>query len=299
MAVVVTGATGRLGSLVIDELLTRMPPDRVVALARNPARAGHLAASGVAVRYADYDRPETWTGAFGAGDRVLLVSSHGDADTKARQHATVIDAARASGVALLAYTSVLAAPSASFSIGWGHRRTEELVLESGLPYAFLRNGWYHENYTGHLGAILEHGQVFGVAGEGRIAAAARADYAVAAAEVLTRGGQENTVHELSGDTAFTLAEFAQEVSRWSGHPVDHPRLSAQEYRQFMLGQGVDPHDADQLIEADAAIARGALSWCPGDLRTLLGRPTTPVSAAIRAALAELDRDVPAHRGPSR
>ncbi len=287
MAVVVTGATGKLGRLVIEELLDRVPADQITAVVRSSSKAAGMAARGVRMHVADYDRPETLSGAFRAGDKVLLISSNSAGGRHTAQHTTVIHAARAAGVELVAYTSVLAAPTATFSIGRDHWATEQALAASGVPHVLLRNGWYNENYTGHLDAILQYGQVFGSAGDGRVATAARADYAEAAAIVLTGSGQATTIHELSGDTAFSLAELAAEIARQSGREITYPKLSAAEYQAFMVSQGVAAADAAQLVEADVAIARGELAHTPGQLRRLIGRPTTPIGDSIAIALHAL------------
>ncbi|WP_435811422.1 NAD(P)H-binding protein, partial [Streptomyces halstedii] len=124
------------------------------------------------------------------------------------QHTALIEAARAAGVAQLAYTGVLGGPDADFTLADEHKTTEQLILDSGLPYTFLRNGWYTENYTANLAPVLEHGAVVTNAGEGRIASASRADFAAAASAVLTGEGHLGQAYELSGDTAWSLAEYA-------------------------------------------------------------------------------------------
>lgn len=234
----------------------------------------------------DYDEPHTLQSAFHAGDRVLLISSDEGGELRTAQHTAVIDAAQAAGVALLAYTSVLAAPTATFSIGEDHYATEQIILASGLPYVLLHNGWYNENYTGHLEAILEYGRVFGGAGEGRVAAA-RVDYAAATPIVLTGEGHDDAVYEFSGDVAWSLAEFAAEVARQTGRDITYPSLTGEQYHVSMVGEGVPSHDADALVDADAEIVRGELVHTPGDLSRLIGRPTTPIADSIRAALIRL------------
>ena len=210
MSIVVTAATGHLGQLVIDELLERVPADQVVAVARNAAKAAPLAARGVEVRVADYNDPAALAKAFGAGDTVLLIS--GLEANRVAQHQAVIDAAKAAGVERIAYTSVLGGPEADFDLAADHITTEQAILDSGLPYTFLRNGWYHEVYTEQIAVQLEHG-VIGSAGDGRIGSASRRDYAAAAAVVLTGQGHEKTAYELNGDTAWTLTEYAAELSK--------------------------------------------------------------------------------------
>lgn len=285
MSIVITGATGQLGRLVVADLLTRrVPAGEVVALVRDAGKAADLAALGVEVRTADYDRPETLKSAFAAGDKVLLISGN-TFGKRAAQHAAVVDAAAGAGVALLAYTGVLGGPDADFLIADEHKVTEAHILASGLPYVFLRNGWYTENYTGNLGSALEHGAVFGSAGQGRIASAARADYAAAAAVVLTGAGHENEAYELSGDTAWSLAEYAALVSEVAGRPVEYREVTAEAHLQLLVGAGLPEPYAAALVDADAAIRRGSLSGTNGQLARLIGRPTTALRTSVGAALA--------------
>ncbi|WP_169922606.1 NAD(P)H-binding protein, partial [Streptomyces lushanensis] len=183
MSIVVTGATGHLGRLVVESLLAAdVPADGIAAVARSEEKAAALVARGVELRLADYDRPETLAGAFRAGDRALLISGS-EPGRRVPQHTAVIEAARAAGVAQLAYTGALGGQEADFDLADDHKETERLILASGLPYTFLRNGFYTEVYTENLAPVLEHGTVVANAGEGRTATASRADYAAAAAAV--------------------------------------------------------------------------------------------------------------------
>ncbi|MCX4628212.1 SDR family oxidoreductase [Streptomyces sp. NBC_01443] len=284
MSIVVTGATGALGRLVVEELLNRVPAERVAVVVRSKEKAADLAERGVEVRVADYDAPETLAAAFRSGDRVLLISGN-EVGRRVPQHTAVIEAAQAAGVAQLAYTGILGGPEADFDLAAEHKVTEEAILGSGLPYTFLRNGWYHENYTHHLPTVLEHGAVVGSAGEGRIASAARADYAAAAAAVLTGEGHLNQVYELSGDTAWSLAEYAAEIAAQSGKEVAYTEVPADAHLSILTGAGVPEGFAAILVDVDAAISRGRLAHTGGDLSRLIGRPTTPVAHAITSALA--------------
>jgi len=284
--IVVTGATGHLGRLVVAGLLNVVPADQVAAVVRDAGRAADLAARGVDMRVADYSKPETLDGLFAAGDRVLLISGS-EIGRRVPQHTAVIDAAAKAGVALLAYTGALGGPAADFALADEHKATEQAILDSGLPYAFLRNGWYHENYTEQLGQVLATGAVVGSAGDGRVASASRADYAAAAVAVLTGEGHENTAYELSGDTDWSYAEYAAEVSRQSGKPVTYADLPAEQYLGILTGAaGLPQQLAEILVDVDTAgIARGLLAKRNGDLARLIGRPTTPMSEAITAALS--------------
>ncbi|RNG22611.1 SDR family oxidoreductase [Streptomyces botrytidirepellens] len=283
MSIVVTGATGHLGRLVIDGLLEKVPADRITAVVRDADKAAPLAARGVTLKVADYSRPETLSGAFAAGDKVLLISGS-EIGQRVPQHQAVIDAAKEAGVALLAYTSVLGGPDADFTLADEHKVTERAITGSGLPYVLLRNGWYNENYTEQLAPVLEHGAVVAAAGEGRVASAARADYAAAAVAVLTGEGHENTVYELSGDTAWSFAEYAAEVARQTGKEIAYRAVSADEVRSILTGAGLPEPLAAILADVDTAIERGLLAATPGDLSRLTGRPTTPIAESLAVAL---------------
>ncbi|BAG19761.1 SDR family oxidoreductase [Streptomyces griseus] len=284
MSIVVTGATGALGRLVVDALLAEVPAGEVVAVVRDKEKAAALAARGVELRIADYDRPESLAGAFRSGDRVLLISGS-EVGRRVAQHTAVIDAAKAAGVARLAYTGILGGPDADFTLADEHRATERLILDSGLPYTFLRNGWYTENYTANLAPVLEHRAVLANAGEGRIASASRADYAAAAVAVLTGDGHLNTAYELSGDTAWSLAEYAALLSELTGEEIAYRNVPAAAHQEALVGAGVPEGFAAILVDVDEAIGRGRLAGTSGDLARLIGRPTTPLAETVRAALA--------------
>ncbi|TDU90253.1 NAD(P)H dehydrogenase (quinone) [Kribbella voronezhensis] len=286
MSIVITGATGHLGRLVIADLLAAgVPADEITAVARSKEKAADLAEQGIHVLEADYDRPETFEGAFDAADRVLLISAS-EAGRRVPQHQAVIDAAKAAGVAQLAYTGIFGGPKADFLLAADHRTTEQLILDSGLPYTFLRNNWYTEMLTGGLAGVVEHGAVVnGVAPDSTLATATRADYAAAAAVAVSTDGHLNKAYELSGDTAWTFGDFVAEVTRQTGKPVVHQTISHDENLARLVGYGIPEGFAEILADVDDAISRGALSGTPGDLSRLIGRPTTPLADTIAAELA--------------
>jgi NAD(P)H dehydrogenase (quinone) len=281
--IVVTGASGQLGRLVIQSLLKTVPAAGIVAAVRQPAAVADLAALGVQVRQADYAQPATLDAAFQGATKVLLISSSALGERVA-QHGNVIDAARRAGVALLAYTSLLHADTSPLGLAAEHTATEALLRASGVPHVLLRNGWYTENYLASLPAVLQHGAVIGSAGEGRIASAARADYADAAAAVLTRDDQAGQVHELAGDTSYTLAEFAAEVGRQTGRAIPYVNLPEADYRGALLGAGLPEPLAHLLADSDVGASKGGLFDDGHRLSALIGRPTTALAAMVEAAL---------------
>ncbi|MDQ0685605.1 NAD(P)H dehydrogenase (quinone) [Streptomyces achromogenes] len=283
MSIVVTGATGNLGRHVVEQLLEKVPAEQITAVVRDEARAADLAARGVRLAVADYNAPESFDGLFAAGDKVLLISGNEFDKGRVGQHKVVIDAAKAAGVALLAYTSALGSLTAALADD--HKGTETALLASGVPYSLLRNGWYNENYTEQLAPVLQTGAVTQAAGEGRVASAARADYAAAAVAVLTGEGHENTTYELSGDTAWSFAEYAAELSRQTGREIAYNAVSVDDFVGILTTHAGLPGPLAAILGGvEASIAKGELAGTSGDLSRLTGRSTTPIADSIAVAL---------------
>jgi NAD(P)H dehydrogenase (quinone) len=281
--IVVTGASGQLGRVVIEELLHKLPAGQIVAVVRSPDRVKDLADRGVQVRQGDYDQPETLKAALKGADKLLLISSN-QVGRRFEQHKAVIEAAKRAGVKLLAYTSILHADTSPMGLAGEHKQTEALLKASGIPLVLLRNGWYTENYTASIPAALQHGVFLGSAGDGRIASAARADYAAAAAAALLRDDQAGKVYELAGDEAYTLSGLAEEVSRQSGRTVTYKNLSEADFKAALIGAGLPEWVAGMLAESDIGASKGGLFDDQRQLSRLIGRPTTPLASVVKAAI---------------
>ena len=277
--IVVTGASGQLGRLVITALLKEVAASQIVAAVRNTDKAQDLAALGVQLRQADYDDAQGWDRVMQGVEKVLLISSS-EIGKRAQQHRHVILAAQRTGVHLLAYTSVLHADTSSLGLAAEHRETESDLRASGLPFVILRNGWYTENYAAAIPAALQLNALYGCAGEGRIASAARADYAEAAAHILLQPVAAGSVIELAGDQSYTLSEFAAELSRQSGKAIRYVDLPEADYKNALLGAGLPDFLAELLANSDTAASTGALFDQDRQLSHLLGRPTTPFAEVI-------------------
>lgn len=283
MTIVITGATGQLGRLVVEALLDQdVPAGQIVAAGRDLAKVADLAERGVQVRKVDYSDPESLRQAFSGAEKVLLISGS-VVGQRLEQHRNAITAAKDAGVGLIAYTSIANAGSTGMQLAAEHEATEAALKESGLPFTLLRNGWYLENYTDQLGSYLQHGAVLGSAGEGRVSAASRADYAHAAASVLLLEGQAGRVYELGGDVPFTLRELAEEVSSAAEQPVTYQDLPVAQYAEVLVSAGLPEGYAAILADSDLGIARGELLVTSGDLSRLIGRPTTSLRDAVRVA----------------
>jgi NAD(P)H dehydrogenase (quinone) len=283
--IIVTGATGKLGRHVINELLKRVSAAEIVAAVRTIEKASDLANLGIQVREADYSKPATLKTAFAGAEKVLLISST-DLGQRIAQHQAVIDAAVAAHVKLIAYTSILRADTSKLSLASEHLATENALRSSGLPFVLLRNGWYLENHTEALAPAVQHGVILGAAGDGRFSSAARTDYATAAAAVLTAPGHENKVYELGGDDSYTLSDLAAEASKAAQTPIAFRNLPPEEYKAALVGFGLPTPIAAMLADSDAGAANGELETKSRDLHDLIGRPTTTLAAAVSQALAK-------------
>ena len=281
--IAVTGATGQLGQLVINALLKTVAASEIVALVRDPAKAQALSDKGVQVRRGDYNDKAALDRALQGVEKLLLISSS-EVGQRTSQHRNVIEAAKAAGVQRIAYTSLLHADTSPLGLAAEHVETEKLLADSGLAYTLLRNGWYSENYLASVPAALQHGLFIGSAGDGKIASATRADYAEAAARVMTLDDQAGRVYELAGDDAWTLSDLCASLSALSGNTVAYQNLSEADFAAALMGAGLPEGFAKLLADSDAGAAKGGLFDDGHQLSALIGRPTTPLATSLKAML---------------
>ncbi|MGF6478632.1 SDR family oxidoreductase [Paraburkholderia sp. JPY419] len=281
--IAITGANGNLGRLIVKGLLQAVPAGQIVAAVRSPEKADDLRALGFQIREADYDRPQTLVEAFKGVEKLLLISAV-QLGERFRQHRAVIDAARQTGVKLIAYTSLLRADTSNLILADEHNRTEAYLKNTGVDFVVLRNGWYVENHTSGLAAALANSAIIGSAGEGRFAAASRADFADAAVTVLTQPGHANQTYELAGDHAYSLAELAAEVSKQTDRTIVYNHLPASDLEAALLGFGLPKMIVDVVVDADLKASAGELNSDSRDLSRLLRRSTTTLTEAVKVAL---------------
>jgi NAD(P)H dehydrogenase (quinone) len=281
MTIAVTAATGQLGSLVVEALLDRVPADQIVAIARDAAKAEPLAAKGVTVRTANYDDPTALKDALAGVDQLLLISGS-EIGKRVPQHRNVIDAAIANDVSRIVYTSAPLADTSTLPVVPEHLATEQYLAGAGVDHVLLRNNWYNENYAQTLETARHTSTVTTSAGAGRVASAARADFAEAAAIVLTTDGPVKPVYELSGDVAWNQDELAETIASLLGTTVTANQVAPEEHVSTLVDVGLDEGTAGFIVAIDAATAKGELELSNGDLSDLLGRPTTPLAESLRA-----------------
>jgi NAD(P)H dehydrogenase (quinone) len=284
MSIVVTGATGHLGRLIVEGLLRDgVAPAEIVAAGRSTEKLADLAERGVRVVQMDYTDPESMAVAFAGAQALMLVSSS-EVGQRVAQHAAAIDAAKLAGIGHIVYTSASQADTSALILAPEHKITEELITASGIPFTVLRNGWYTENYAAAAAQAKETGVLVASVGDGRVASASRADYADAAVAVLTGEGHTNAVYELSGDTAWTHSEFAAVLTDILGRDVVYTPLTEAEHLAALEAAGLDAGTAGFVVALDGNIRDGLLSETSGDLKALIGRPTTSLRDGLLAAL---------------
>jgi NAD(P)H dehydrogenase (quinone) len=274
--IVVTGASGQLGRLVVQSLRAQLPADQIVAAARTTGKAADL---GVQVRHADYSDPATLATAFAGADKVLLISSN-EVGNRVAQHTAAVEAAKEAGVRHLIYTSAPKADTTALVLAPDHKATEQAIRDSGLAFTFLRNGWYTENYQDRIERGVRDGAFAGSAGDGPIASATRADYADAAIAVLTTDGHEGRAYELSGDETWTYADLADTIGAAAGRPVSYRNLTPDEHRAALVDAGLPAEVAGFVVALEGNTADGLLGETSGELRRLIGRPTTPYTETV-------------------
>jgi NAD(P)H dehydrogenase (quinone) len=282
MTIVVTGANGQLGGAVIRHLQDKIPNDQIVASVRDPDKASGL---GVEVRHGDFDRPETLAGAFAGADKLLVVSTDTfDYSLKLRQHTAAVDAAAKAGVKHIVYTSITAADTNSVVLAEAHRPTEQAIVDSGVPYTFLRNNWYFENDHGTIAGALATGTVATSSGEGRFAPALRDEYALAAAGVLATDGHQGAVYELGGAVSYSYAEWAAALATASGKSVTYAEITDEQARAGLSAAGLPGPLVEMLLSFYGALGRGEFDVPSRDLATLIGREPATLDEMFATAL---------------
>jgi NAD(P)H dehydrogenase (quinone) len=286
MKLLVTGATGKLGSKVVETLLKTVPASQLVVSVRNPEMADKLRTRGVEVRHGDFDQPETLDASFAGIDRLLIISADGDNETRIRQHTDAVAAAERAQVKFIAYTSLGNASESKLFLAPPHQATEEAILKTGIPYSFLRNNWYLENEIPSIQGVIAGAPWVTSAESGKVGWALQQDYAEAAATVLAGNGHENTVYELSGPL-LTQEEFVSALGTVLGKEISVQQVYDDTYAGIMKGAGVPEFILPFLVGIQKGIRDGELEVESNDFEKLLGRPATPVNEALSQIVSQI------------
>ncbi|WP_214844483.1 SDR family oxidoreductase [Exiguobacterium sp. s150] len=286
MKYLVTGATGKLGSKIVDELLKSVPASELAVSVRNLEKAEALKSKGVDVRHGDFDKPETLDEAFKDVERLLIISTDGDNETRIRQHANAVEAAERAGVSFIAYTSLADATDSQNLMAPPHVETEGAIERTGIPHAFLRNNWYLENELGNIQGVLAGAPWVTAARDGKVGWALQEDYAEAIANVLLADDFEQDIFELSGPL-HTQAELVEVLSDVLGREVALQEVSAEAYADVMRGAGVPEEAIPIVVGIQDSIRNGSLEVESNDFELVLGRPVTPLREALDKLIATL------------
>lgn len=281
MTILVTGATGKLGSKIVDLLLKSIPASQLAVSVRNPEKAENLRSRGVDVRHGDFDRPETLDTAFAGIDRLLMISADGDNETRIRQHTNAVEAANRANVKFIAYTSIANATESKNIMAPPHVATEAAIIKTGIPYSFLRNNWYLENEIGSIQGVLAGAPWATSAGTGKVGWALQQDYAEAAAKVLLGNGHENTVYELSGPL-LTQEELVAAIGDVIGKEIPVQQVNDETYANIMKSIGLPDNVIPIVVGIQESIRNGSLEVDSNDFEKVLGRPVTPLKDALSA-----------------
>lgn len=283
--IVVTGATGQLGSQVVERLLERVPAESVGVSVRDPEKAAGLAARGVRVRRGDFTEPGTLRYAFEGADTVLVVSAAIRGGGAYDANAAAIDAAREAGAGRILYTSHQAAAADSrFSPQTVHAATQDHLARQGVPYTALRNGFYASALEVHLGAALATGRIEAPE-DGPVSWTAHADLAEAAVVALTEDGVlDGVTPPLTAPVALDLEEVADTLSELTGRTITRVVLSDADWRTAAVERGLPPMVAEFSLGMFQAARRGEFAVTDPTLERLLGRPATPVRTVLQGLL---------------
>lgn len=273
--ILITGATGKLGSAVVSELVEKQGAENVAVLVRDLAKAGSLKEKGVELVQGDYIDYQSLVNAFRGVDKLYFVSSN-DLTNRSLQHENVVKAATEAKVGHIIYTSFQRktddASSPIAFIAESHILAEKLIRESGLTYTIMKHGLYADILPVFMGdQVLNTGVIFLPAGEGRGAFTSRSDIASAGVAVLTTDGHDNKSYEISVPESVTLNEIAAILTELSGKPVHYAAPDAAAFKAAMEQAGVPAGGIMMMASFSAAIAQGEFDFPDTTLERLIGR----------------------------
>lgn len=287
----VTGASGQLGRLVLDALLAsgKIAPASLIATSRNVAKLSDYAAKGIAVRAADFDDPASLDAAFAGAGTVLIISTDAlDAPGKRlAQHKAAVAAAKKAGARHILYTSMPQPDDSLVTFAPDHLGTEEAIKASGIPHTILRDGWYAENLFMSLPHALQTGSWHTSTGEGRIAHITRADTAAAIAGAALKAGGESKTYTLTGTKSRTAEEIAAIVSAATGKPLNVVHVTDAQLAEGLKAAGLPEGFIPTIVSFDANTREGKIAMVTGDAQALSGRAPESFEDFVAANKAAL------------
>jgi NAD(P)H dehydrogenase (quinone) len=282
MKILVTGATGHLGSVAIDTLLNNIPPQQISVLARKEEKRLVLQDKGLKAYLGNYDDIESLQKAMADVDAVLLISST-DEGNRIQQHKNVVDAAINTGVKNIAYTSRCLRDSATISnqLMLEHFATENYIRESGLKYTIFQNALYMDVLPLFVGKQVFEKGIFQPAGDGKVAFALRKDIGEAMINVLLNEPFENKVYRFTGRTAYTFYDVAFALSELSGRPVKYTPVEIPSFKALMEDKGLPESVVKKIVDFNTDIKNGQEATVTSDLEDKLGRKSCGLNEGLK------------------
>ncbi|MCD1159581.1 SDR family oxidoreductase [Peribacillus frigoritolerans] len=286
MKILVTGASGHLGSKIVENLVKRVPTADIIAGVRDTQsiRAKALATQGIEMRETDFDKKETLVEAFQGVDRVFIVSTRVDVEATIRQQTFAVEAAKEAGVTQMVYSSAPRADVSEFFLAEVHRIREDIIKESGIPYVFVRNNWYVENELGTVQQCLNGAPWVTSASEGKVGWVYRPDLAEVTANILAGEGHENKAYELAGEN-LTQQQFVDAVNEVAGKEIEVMNVDDASYGKMLKEANLPEEVVAISVMVQQGIREGGLENAHSDLEMLLGRKPTSVKEALQQLLS--------------
>lgn len=271
MFIAITGATGNLGNLVIQELLEENPKEKIAAIVRNVEKAKEQLPDTIEIRYGDYSSYDSLVKAFQGINKLLFISSPSTDDMeRVIQHATVVKAARDAEVDRIYYTSFSNADHSTIPLAKLHLATEAAIKVSGLTYTFIRNPLYTEVFINpSLNQSIASGKLIANVGDGKLNTTSRTDLAMATAALLSQNGSQNEIIDLASSTPWSYEDLAVTLSEVSGKQVTYKAVSNEEAVQYFIDSGLPKPAAEFTASMNYAIANGDIEKPGTDIKNLI------------------------------
>ncbi|HVI46698.1 MAG TPA: SDR family oxidoreductase [Chitinophaga sp.] len=282
--ILVTGATGHLGNDVVHHLLKKIPASEIAALARDTTRLTALKEKGVEIRPGDYNDYDSLVKAFSGIDKLYFVASN-DIPNRMQQHINVVNAAKEANVKHVVFTSFQRRRDSGTPIAFisdVYLETESRLKQSGITYTLMKHGLYADVLPFFLGDSIPEDGIFTLpAGDGKVSFALRSDMGEAGAHVLTTTGHDNKTYEISGNTAFSIADVASILSGLAGREIRYVSPTPEAFRQQRIQAGLPPEIAAMVTSFGEAINEREFDFPDTTLETFLGRKPTPLKDYLK------------------
>jgi NAD(P)H dehydrogenase (quinone) len=281
--ILVTGATGHLGSSVIEMLLKKNSSSQISVITRKEEKQAEFQTKGFNAFLGSYDDVNSLEKAMKGVDTVLLISS-GDQGDRMQEHKNVVDAAKKIGVKHIAYTSRCLNNRNTLinKLMVEHFKTEDYIIASGPNYTFFRNILYMDAIPQFIGGsiALEKG-IFLPAGDGKVSFALRSEMGEAMANVLLNEKPENKIYNFTGDKTYSFYDIATALTEIKGKEVKYTDLKTEIFAEMMKQRNLPKPLIQKIIDFITDIKHNQEADIYNDLENQLGRKPTGLKDGLK------------------